>query len=319
VNIMASRPQRTNGLYQRLAADVGALGLPSGPARPERVTVDHLDGLPGAAQWYLRFMGVLGRPADWSFLAHSTGRFRMRPRWPWMRCEAWQYNSGPRVVRLFHMRADAAGLLPVIGRDAYVDGHGRMVGKLAGRVTVADGAGPESDVSELVTYLNDAVFWAPSMLLAPAVRWGVVDQASFDVSLEDAGHRVTARVFIDERGAPVNFSTEDRWCDLRGGPVRTRWSTPVGGWVEANGRRQPTSGAAIWHLPGGPFTYAAFQFAPGAVRYNVAPADLNTSEPPGSPAEVSSSRPWRRLAWPGRSRPRRALPSATARSSRSSM
>ena len=48
------------------------------------------------------------------------------------------------------------------GRDAYVHGHGRMHGKLAGLVTVADAAGPENDVSELVTYLNDAVFFAPS-------------------------------------------------------------------------------------------------------------------------------------------------------------
>src|SRR6516225_5594915 len=127
---MVSRSPSTNGLYQQLAADVGALGLSSGPGRPERVTEDHLDGLPGAAQWYLRFMGVLGRPADWSFLGHFTGRFRMRPRLPWMRCEAWQYNSSPRVVRLFHMRADAFGVLPLIGRDAYLDGHGRMVGKL---------------------------------------------------------------------------------------------------------------------------------------------------------------------------------------------
>jgi hypothetical protein len=315
---MVSGPQRTNGLYQRLAADVGELEPSASPPRPERVTVDHLDGLPGAAQWYLRFMGVLGRPADRSFLAHLTGRFRMRPRWPWMPCEAWQYNSSPRVVRLFHMRADAFGILPVIGTDTYVDGHGRFVGKLAGRVNVADGAGPEIDMGELVTYLNDAVLWAPSMLLVPAVRWGVVDEASFDVSLEDAGYRVTARVFIDPRGAPVNFSTEDRWMDQRGGPVRTRWSTPVDGWVEANGRRQPTSAAAIWHLPEGPFTYAAFRFAPGAVRYNVAPADLNSSAPPGAGADLSSSRPWHRPGWPGRSRPRQAPPSATARSSRSS-
>ena len=315
---MVSRSPRTNGLYQQLAADVGELGLSSGPARPERVTEGHLDGLPGAAQWYLRFMGVLGRPADWSFLAHLTGRFRMRPRLPWMRCEAWQYNSSPRVARLFHMRLGPARILPIVGRDAYVDGHGRMVGRLAGRVTVADGAGPEYDVAELVTYLNDAVLWAPSMLLVPAVRWGVVDEASFDVSLEDAGHRVTARVFIDQRGAPVNFSTEDRWMDQRGGPVRTRWCTPVDEWAEANGRRQPTRGAAIWHLPEGPFTYAVFRFAPGAVRYNVAPAELNTSAPPGTEADLSPSRPWHGLGWPGRSRPRQAPASATARSSRSS-
>jgi hypothetical protein len=276
---MAASPQHTRELYQRLAKDVSTLGLPSGPERPRPVTEAQLDGLPGAVQWYLRFMGVLGRPADWSFLAHLTGRFRPRRRLPWLPCEAWQYDSGARIARLYHMRIVAAGVLPLTGRDAYVDGHGRMAGKLAGVLTIADGAGPESDVSELVTYLNDAVFWAPSMLFTPGVRWGLVNDHSFDVTLEDNGHRVTARVFIDKRGAPVDFTTEDRWMDARGGPVRTRWSTPVDGWTNVNGRAQPTHGSAVWHLPQGPFSYAEFQAVPGAVSYNVSPAELSTRGP----------------------------------------
>jgi hypothetical protein len=293
---MASRSPRTRALYRRLAADVSALSLASGPATEEPVTEPQLKGLPETAQRYLRFMGVVGRPADWSFLLHVTGKFRLRPGLPWMRCEAWQYNSGPSVARFFHMRIDAAGVLPMTGRDAYAGGRGRMLGKLAGLVTVADGAGPETDVSELITYLNDAVFWAPSMLLAPAVGWAPVDDRSFEVTLEDSGHRVTARVFVDERGAPVNFSTEDRWCDLPGGPVRMRWSTPVTGWTEVDGRWRPTSGSAIWHMPEGPFCYAVFRFSPDAISYNVPPATLNAPQPAGAVAGLEGAvRRW--LNW----------------------
>jgi hypothetical protein len=172
------------------------------------------------------------------------------------------------------MRIDVGGVLPMTGRDAYVNGHGRMLGKLAGLVTVADAAGAENDVSEMATYLNDAVFLAPSMLLALRARWAAVDRRSFDVTLEDHGHQVTACVVTDERGAPVDFSTDDRWCDLPGGPVRARWSTPVQGRAEAGGRWCPVHGSAIWHLAAGPFRYADFRFAPGAVRYNVSPAAL---------------------------------------------
>jgi hypothetical protein len=281
---MTSMSLRSAGLYRRLAADVSALELPAGPAGPGPVTEAQLDGLPAAAQRYLRFMGAVGGPADWSFLAHVTGRFRLRPGLPWMRCEAWQYNTGPSVARLFHMRIVAAGVLPMTGRDAYVGGRGRLLAKLAGRVTVADSAGPETDLSELVTYLNDAVFFAPSMLLVPAVRWAPVDNCCFEVTLDDSGHRVTARVFLDQRGAPVNFSTEDRGADLPGGLARMRWSTPVRGWTQVNGRWQPTRGAAIWHMPEGPFCYAMFRFAPGAVRYNVGPAELGALEQAGAVA-----------------------------------
>jgi hypothetical protein len=272
---MTAGSWRSAALCEQLAADVSTLGLSAGPAWPPPATEAQLGGLPGAAQRYLRFMGVAGRPADWSFLAHVTGKFRLRPGLPWMRCQAWQYNNGLSVARLFHMRIYAAGVLPMTGRDAYAGGRGRMLAKLAGLVTVADSAGPETDMSELVTYLNDAVFLAPSMLLVPAVQWAPVDDRSFEVTLEDSGHRVTARVFLDERGAPVNFSTEDRWCDLPGGPVRMRWSTPVGGWTEVNGRWQATRGAAIWHMPDGPFCYAVFRFPPGAISYNVPPAGLS--------------------------------------------
>jgi hypothetical protein len=31
---------------------------------------------------------------------------------------------------------------------------------------------------------------------------------------------VSARVVLDERGAPVDFHTEDRYADMPGGPVR---------------------------------------------------------------------------------------------------
>ena len=259
---MTAMSLRSAGLYRRLAADVSALELPAAPAGPDPVAEGQLDGLPAAAQRYLRFMGAVGRPADWSFLAYATGKFRMRPHLPWMRCQAWQYNNSPSVTRLFHMRIDAAGVLPMTGRDAYVRGRWQLLATLAGLVRLADSAGPQTDLSELVTYLNDAVLWAPSMLLVPAVRWAPAGDRSFVVTLDDSGHQVTARVFLDERGAPVNFSTEDRWADLPGGLARMRWSTPVRGWTQVNGRWQATRGAAIWHMPEGPFCYAMFRFPP---------------------------------------------------------
>ncbi|MGP7996011.1 MAG: DUF6544 family protein [Streptosporangiaceae bacterium] len=269
----ASTVPRHERLYRRMAADAAALRPRPGPVPAGPVTEDDLAGLPPAAQRYLRFMGVPGRPRDWSFVVHVTGRFRLQPRLPWMRCAVWQYSTGPAVARLYHMRVYAAGLLPMTGRDAYSGGHGQLHGKLAGLVTVADGSGPEFDVSELVTYLNDVVLLAPSMLLSLPVRWVPVSDSAFDLSLTDAGHQVTARVFVDGRGAPVDFSTDDRWCARPGGLVRTRWSTPVRGWMKVNGRWQPGQGTAIWHLPGGPFRYAEFTFSPAAVRYNVAPGD----------------------------------------------
>ncbi len=174
-------------LYSRFSREVAALDLPvvSGPL--EVVSNFRLAGLPEPAQRYLRFMGVVGRPRDWSFRCGFTGRFRTSPRKPWMKCEAWQYNNRPAVARVFHIRIRFGGLLPVVGRDTYVDGRGRMLIRLLDLVTMEDGRGEEYNTGELVTYLNDAVLIAPSMLLAPEISWAAADDSSFDVSLADHG------------------------------------------------------------------------------------------------------------------------------------
>ena len=242
-------------------------------AAPDETPITEADiaGLPEAAQHYLHFMGAVGRPRVWSFRAHLLGRFRRRPDQAWLPCEAWQYNTAPEVARLFWMRIRMLGVLTMTGWDTYLSGRGHMRGKLLGLLTVADGSGPEFDVSELVTYLNDAVLLAPSMLLRPEVTWSGVDRASFQVTLTDRGHTVHARVLLDTEGAPLDFSTTDRYADLPAGLVQARWSTPVQGWQVVDGRAVPTAASAVWHLPDGPFSYAELATDAAGVAFNVSP------------------------------------------------
>jgi len=261
-------------MRRRFLKEVAASGLPAGPA----AALDNVQpaSLPEPAQRYLRFMKVADRPTDWSFRLGLTGRFRTGPRRPWMPCEAWQYNYRPAITRIFHIRIRFGGIVPVIGRDTYIQGRGRMRIRMAGLFTIADGAGEEYDIGELATYLNDAVMIAPSMLLTPAISWAGVDDSSFAVSLEDHGRKVTAQVFVDEKGAPRDFSTTDRFCfDPDGSKrlIRARWTTPIAGWEFVDGRPLPLGGQVIWHLPEGPFAYADFRPIPGSLAFNVPPGE----------------------------------------------
>ncbi len=251
--------------------EVAALGLPAGPANDRPVTEAELDPLPATAQRYLRYMGVVGRPRDWSFRLSFSGRFRLRLSGPWAPFVSWQYNTRLELARIFHMRLRAWRVVPLLGRDTYVRGHGRMLGKVLDLVTVVDAAGPEFDVGELITYLNDAILFAPSMLLGPETAWSEVDEHSFDVSLADHGTTVTARVFVDGFGAPFDFSTTDRFMWTGDGPPqRTRWTTPVE-FGSVNGRPVTLHGQAVWHLPEGPRSYGDFNLRPGCLAFNVAP------------------------------------------------
>ncbi|MCE3277806.1 MAG: hypothetical protein K0R13_3661 [Propionibacteriaceae bacterium] len=85
------------------------------------------------------------------------------------------------------------------------------------------------DLGELTTYVNDALMLAPSMLLIPALTWRAVDDDSFDISMSDGTITATSRVYVDEQGRMVDFSTTDRWAALPGGLTRTRWTTPIDG------------------------------------------------------------------------------------------
>jgi hypothetical protein len=190
-----------------------------------------------------------------------------------MNCEAWQYNHRPRVARIFHIRIRAGGVVPVLARDTYVQGRGRMLVRSLDLFTIADGTGVEYDTSELVTYLNDAFMLCPSILFVPAVSMPG-DDHSFDVSLSDHGRTVTARVFVGPDGGPTDFSTTDRFCydpDHPGQLLRARWTTTIAGWQSVDGRPLPTGGQAVWHFPGGPFPYAEFRPIPGSAAFNIPP------------------------------------------------
>jgi len=148
-----------------------------------------------------------------------------------------------------------------------------MLAKAFDTFTVAKGTGPEIDVGELVTYLNDAILMAPSLLLGPEVSWREVDAGCFDVTLRDGALSVSARVWLDEQGAPRDFSTTDRFFDTPDGKrVRTEWRTPVSGFQDANGRMLPRHAQAVWQLPDGPFAYADFSVDPAQVSFNVPPS-----------------------------------------------
>jgi hypothetical protein len=261
-------------MRRRFLKKVKSAELPAGSGAVDVIGDADLRSLPEPAQRYFRFMGVVGRSGDWSFRLGFTGRFRTRLGQPWMKCEAWQYNTRAPPARIFHIRIRFAGIFPVLGRDTYLRGRGRMLVKLLDLFTLADGSGEEYDTGELVTWLNDVVLIAPSMLLAPNISWAPVDCDSFDVSLTDCGRTVSARVTVGENGAPKVFSTTDRFCYNPDDPrrlIRARWTTPVAGWQVVEGRPLPKSGQAVWHLAQGPFVYAEFRPMPGTLAFNLPP------------------------------------------------
>ncbi len=250
-------------LEEKLMREVAEAGLPPIAPGGPLVTDEDIAALPDAARRYMRFMGVVGRKRDDSFRMSFDGRFLFGGKW--VACSVAQYNARSPVTRIFHMRLRVAGLVPTYVRDTYIDGKGHMLGKAFDLFRVVDDASEQIGIGECVTWVNDAVLMAPSMLLVPAVQWADAGPDAFDVGLTDAGRTVRARVYLDEAGAPVDFSTTDRFYVAPGAshpPVRAEWRTPVDGWQAAAARMFPTRARAVWMLDTGPLSYAELDFDP---------------------------------------------------------
>lgn len=263
-------PTPGRGLRRRLQRAVDALDLAPGGHDPAPVTEADLEPLPEPARRWLRASGVVGRPRVSSFRVQFRGRFRLGPDKPWLRAESWQYTSAVAPARVYALRLDL-GPVPLFGLDTYASGRGRMIGRIGGLVKVVDGSGPELDLGELTTYLDDAVMLAPSTLLVPAVTWGAVDDTSFDVTITDAGLTSCGRVTLDEHDEAVDFVSSDRYADLPGGMVRAAWSTPRTVWVDPAGRTFSAGGRAVWHLPDGEYEYARGAFVPESLVTDLPP------------------------------------------------
>lgn len=259
-------------LAARFAQELEKHGVETSAPEREPIEPNALAALPSPVQRYLGFMRVAGRPRDVSLRAGFSGRFRL-DRGRWRRCEVLQYDARAPITRVFMMQLALKGVLPVTVRDEYLRGHGTLEARAFDRLRVAEGHGHELDVGELVTYLNDAILMAPSLLLGPETTWTEVDPDCFHVALTDGALTVAARVQLDARGAPLSFTTTDRFFDAPDGrKVRTAWETPVSGWHEAGERMLPTFAQAIWQLAEGPFPYAELCFEPERIAFNVPPS-----------------------------------------------
>ncbi|MFO0547775.1 MAG: CoA-binding protein [Polyangiaceae bacterium] len=267
-------PHDRTSLEEKLMREVAEAALPPVDLTAESpVTEAELSLLPPVVQRYFQFMKVAGKPRDASLAMHFTGKFLFDGEW--VPCEAAQYNSRLAVARIFHMRLRVKGIVPTYVRDTYIRGKGHMIGKVLDSVAMVDDTSEEIAIGECVTYLNDAVLMAPSMLLVPDVTFNAVDNDAFDVAFSDSGRIVCARVFVDADGAVTDFSTMDRYYappKSKSPPARCEWRTPVQGWQERDGRKLPTAASAVWMLPTGPLAYAEFPFDAAEFRANVPPA-----------------------------------------------
>jgi len=230
------------------------------------ITTEMLKRLPDPVSRYLAYTGVVGKPWIDSVRLKQTGRFRQGPDRPWMPMSAEEFYTIDPPSLTWNARFRVAGLPILRAKDRYESGHGHMFGKLGGIFTVFDVSGEELDQATMIRYLNE-IMWFPTAFLGENISWEDIDEYSAQVTFNDHGKSVSARMFFDEIGRLTNFSTM-RYREIEGEFSLDHWSTPILGYGEYAGLKLPTHGQAVWNLPSGDLKYADMEIT--EVEYNFA-------------------------------------------------
>ncbi|MGB8812285.1 MAG: DUF6544 family protein [Paracoccaceae bacterium] len=215
--------------------------------------------LPTPVRRYIALTGSIGRPVVTEIRLWFDATMYDAPGAAGMVGPVEQYERFDQPRRLFLMTTQMKGLPVAVLHDFNRD-QATMRVRLAGLLNVVDIGGPEPTRTETVTILNDLCLYAPSRLIDPRLSWTEIDDTRAGVTFTLGPNTVSAELIFNDAGDLVDFVSDDRGMLEKDGSLRiVRWSTPIGGYRTIDGWRVPSEGAAIWHLPEGPFIYGRFR------------------------------------------------------------
>jgi hypothetical protein len=164
-----------------------------------------------------------------------------------MKAVSRQYNFIGNPARIFFMEAEML-FIPFHAFHSYKNQNASFIVRVASFFNAVDLAGGELTSAETVTLLNDICLFAPAMLINKRFTWGEIDRLTSRVTFANGSYRVSAVLSFNDKGELVNFISDDRSALQNDGTLRqARWSTPVSGYREFEGRRILTYGEAIWN------------------------------------------------------------------------
>lgn len=258
VLLVALLAYMSGGLKRAYRAEV-LKGLRRTNAMPSSiVTENDIAHLPLPVQKYLRYAGVIGKEKVLCIRAVFDGQMKNDPKRDWNAAKVEQYNFFDVPTRLFYMKLAMFGL-PFVGLHSYTEALARMHIKAFGLITVLDSKGPEMRASDTVTLLNDMCVLAPATLIDKRIEWSAMDAQTAKATFENAGCKVSATLYFNEKGEMVDFITEDRYIiGMDNIPHKGVWSTPLKEYKNYNGLMLASSAEAIWLRPEGDYCYGRF-------------------------------------------------------------
>lgn len=240
------------------------------PNRRSTVTEDDLIGLPVPVQRYMHYSRVVGKPWIDTVRLQYSGTFRLAMDKPWMSLDATQFYTVNPPGFLWKATFRMLGVPFMLATDTFTNGHGHMVGKLAGLYTIVEGHGKEVDQGTMARYLQE-MSWFPVAYLGDCVHWESVDAHCADVTLCVGDNSVTGRMYFDDIGRLLTF-VADRYAGSNNDYQLKTWSTPITEYAEINDMMIPITGFGVWQEASADFAYIHVHITD--LEYNVSIEDF---------------------------------------------
>jgi len=242
--------KRTKRLIHRIIA-------PEQPKPPQYVSFDQLATLPPPVARYLQLALTPGHRAPQRVRLSQDGEMRLthkRKAWKWF--SAREYLQADKPAFVWDARVDLMPVADVRVVDNYQKGHAAMRVKLMSSLPIVeDEDRPELVQSALIRYLAEAV-WCPNILLPrPELKWEAINDNSARVTLTDAGTSVSVVFHFNDRNEVEKVVAEDRYRELDGAYVPTRWTGFYKEYADRGDMHIPLKSAAQWNLSDEDFTY----------------------------------------------------------------
>ena len=255
---------------RQASSDIEALFSKQG-AESNIITEEMIIDLPGSVQRWLKYCGVVGKEDIQSVYLKQVGVMKLNPSQDqWIHSEAEQSFNTVQPQFTWRVKTSMFGL-PVVGRDDYINGEGKMLIKLAGLIPVVNLADhPKLSESTLQRFLGEIV-WFPTAALKPYITWEAIDDLSARATMEYAGTKGSATFYFDEKGEPVRVLMP-RYRDIND-DVTTDWEAIIKAVQKVNGIIIPVELEASWLTEDGGFTW--YKFNVQDVKYNPCSIDNN--------------------------------------------
>ena len=234
--------------YEKEKADLVSRARPGAPTAPAMAADADL---PFAVQRYLQVTRSSQKPGLKVAVLMQRGTLRAAADKPWMAFQAEQVYSIEPPAFVWLANARVAPLVRLLARDEFVDGKGNMLISLLGVLTIADARGPEVDLGAGLRYWGEIVAF-PEAVRSRHLQWESLDDQRARLTIEQGSLKMSAVIEFNGDGFPSAVHA-DRYRDVNGKPVLTRWSGYSRDWKLVDGRLFPTSWESVWHLPEGDF------------------------------------------------------------------